>query len=46
MPGIRKGGVAAFGSADPATGTERLIVMAETKESDPATRSRSARQGA
>jgi 1-acyl-sn-glycerol-3-phosphate acyltransferase len=38
VPGIRKGGVAAFGSADPATGTERLVVMAETKESDPAAR--------
>lgn len=34
IPGVRKGGVAAFGSADPATGTERLIVMAETKETD------------
>ena len=29
LPGIRKGCVAAFGSADPATGTERLVVMAE-----------------
>jgi 1-acyl-sn-glycerol-3-phosphate acyltransferase len=38
LPGIRKGGVAAFGSPDPATGTERLIVMAETKESEPAAR--------
>jgi 1-acyl-sn-glycerol-3-phosphate acyltransferase len=33
IPGIRKGGVAAFGSPDPQNGTERLIVMAETKES-------------
>ena len=38
VPGIRKGGVAAFGSADPATGTERLIVMAETKETEQAAR--------
>ncbi len=38
IPGIRKGGVAAFGSADPATGTERLIVMAETKETDATAR--------
>jgi 1-acyl-sn-glycerol-3-phosphate acyltransferase len=34
IPGIRKGGVAAFGSPDPETGTERLIVMAETKENN------------
>ena len=34
IPGIRKGGVAAFGSPDPQNGTERLIVMAETKESE------------
>jgi len=34
VPGVRKGGVAAFGSADPETGTERLIVMAETKETN------------
>jgi 1-acyl-sn-glycerol-3-phosphate acyltransferase len=40
IPGIRKGGVAAFGSADPATGTERLIVMAETKESNPDARAK------
>jgi 1-acyl-sn-glycerol-3-phosphate acyltransferase len=33
---VRKGCVAAFGSADPATGTERLIVLAETREKDPA----------
>jgi 1-acyl-sn-glycerol-3-phosphate acyltransferase len=38
VPGIRKGGVAAFGSPDPTTGTERLVVMAETKETDPAPR--------
>ena len=35
IPGIRKGGVAAFGVADPATGTERLVVLAETNETDP-----------
>jgi len=40
IPGIRKGGVAAFGSADPATGTERLIVMAETKEKNPEARAK------
>jgi len=40
IPGIRKGGVAAFGSPDPKTGTERLIVMAETKESNPDARAK------
>jgi 1-acyl-sn-glycerol-3-phosphate acyltransferase len=40
VPGIRKGGVAAFGSPDPATGTERLIVMAETKETNPEARAK------
>ncbi|MDE2311075.1 MAG: AMP-binding protein, partial [Betaproteobacteria bacterium] len=36
IPGIRKGCVAVFGSPDPATGTERLIVLAETRETSPA----------
>src|SRR6266487_4259654 len=40
IPGIRKGGVAAFGSPDPENGTERLIVMAETKETDPEARAK------
>jgi 1-acyl-sn-glycerol-3-phosphate acyltransferase len=35
IPGIRKGCVAAFGSADPQAGTERLIVLAETREKEP-----------
>jgi 1-acyl-sn-glycerol-3-phosphate acyltransferase len=30
--GIRKGCVAVFGTTDPATGTERLVVVAETRE--------------
>ena len=34
VPGMRKGCVAVFGSPDPATGTERLVVMAETRERD------------
>ncbi|MBI3938061.1 MAG: AMP-binding protein [Betaproteobacteria bacterium] len=38
IPGIRRGCVAAFGSRDPATGTERLVVMAETREQDAAAR--------
>jgi 1-acyl-sn-glycerol-3-phosphate acyltransferase len=32
LPGIRKGNVAVFGSPDPASGTERLVVVAETRE--------------
>jgi 1-acyl-sn-glycerol-3-phosphate acyltransferase len=36
VPGIRKGCVAVFGSPDPKTGTERLVVMAETRERDAA----------
>ncbi|MGP1675756.1 MAG: AMP-binding protein [Burkholderiales bacterium] len=32
LPGIRKGCVAVFGSIDPASGTERVIVLAETRE--------------
>ncbi len=36
IEGIRKGCVAAFPSADPRTGTERLIVLAETRLTDDA----------
>ena len=36
LDGIRKGCVAAFASADPTTGSERLIVVAETRSTDPA----------
>ena len=32
LDGIRKGCVAVFGSPDPASGTERLVVMAETRQ--------------
>jgi len=32
LPGIRKGCVAVFGSIDPASGTERVVVLAETRE--------------
>jgi acyl carrier protein len=32
IPGVRKGCVAVFGSPDPVSGTERLVVMAETRE--------------
>src|SRR5579864_3145747 len=31
VPGVRKGCVAAFGAADPAKGTERLVVVADRK---------------
>ena len=31
VDGVRKGCVAVFGSADPATGTERLVVLAEAR---------------
>ena len=40
VPGVRKGCVVAFGAADPKTGTERLVVVAETRERDPAARAR------
>jgi 1-acyl-sn-glycerol-3-phosphate acyltransferase len=35
IPGLRKNGVAAFGVADPASGTERVVVLAETDETSP-----------
>jgi 1-acyl-sn-glycerol-3-phosphate acyltransferase len=38
IPGIRKGGVAVFGVTDRASGTERVVVLAETRETDPARR--------
>ncbi|MEK7702310.1 MAG: AMP-binding protein, partial [candidate division NC10 bacterium] len=40
VPGIRKGCVAAFGIADPAIGTERLVVVAESRETAPRARER------
>jgi 1-acyl-sn-glycerol-3-phosphate acyltransferase len=36
VPGIRKEGVAAFGITDAASGTERVVVLAETSEPHPA----------
>ncbi len=38
IDGIRRGCVAAFGGKDPASGTERLVVVAETRERDAAMR--------
>jgi acyl carrier protein len=36
LPGIRRGCVAVFGSADAGSGTERVVVLAETREKEPA----------
>jgi len=38
IPGIRKGCVAVFGSRDQAGATERVVVVAETRETDPGRR--------
>jgi len=38
IPGIRKGCVAMFGGMDPRSGTERVVVVAETRETDPEAR--------
>jgi len=40
LAGIRKGCVAVFGSTDPASGTEKLVVLAETRTADAATHDR------
>jgi 1-acyl-sn-glycerol-3-phosphate acyltransferase len=40
IPGIRKGCVAAFGVHDPSVGTERLVVVAETRTPGTAERER------
>ena len=40
IDGVRKGCIAVFGVADTALGTERLVVVAETRETDPAVRDR------
>ena len=37
IPGVRRGCVAVFGSLDEPSGTERVVVLAETRERDPAT---------
>jgi 1-acyl-sn-glycerol-3-phosphate acyltransferase len=34
ITGLRRGCVAVFGSPDPVTGTERLVVLAETRQTD------------
>jgi 1-acyl-sn-glycerol-3-phosphate acyltransferase len=40
LPGIRKGCVAVFGVPEAETGTERLVVLAETREESPSERER------
>lgn len=40
LPNVRRNGVAVFASPDPATGEERLVVLAETRECDPEARER------
>ena len=40
LAGIRKGGVAVFSVSDPSAGTERVIVLAETREVDQAAKAR------
>ncbi len=40
VPGVRKGCVVAFGAPDPKTGTERLAIVAESREKEPAARER------
>jgi 1-acyl-sn-glycerol-3-phosphate acyltransferase len=38
IAGVRKGGVVVFGTTDQSTGTERVIVVAETRETDESAR--------
>ncbi|MGD8412927.1 MAG: AMP-binding protein [Candidatus Latescibacterota bacterium] len=35
VPGVRKGNVAVFGAVDESSGTEMLVVLAESRETDP-----------
>ncbi len=44
LAGVRKGCVAAFGVIDSMKGQEKLVVVAETRERDPAVRERIARE--
>ncbi|HEX7384631.1 MAG TPA: AMP-binding protein [Burkholderiaceae bacterium] len=38
LPGVREGCVAVFGAADPTSGTDRIVVLAETRPVDAAAR--------
>jgi 1-acyl-sn-glycerol-3-phosphate acyltransferase len=40
LEGVRKGNVAVFGANDLGSGTEKLVVLAETRQLDPAARER------
>jgi len=40
VPGVRKGCVVAFGAADPVAGTERLVIVAESRERNREARAR------
>ena len=40
LPGVRKGCIVAFGAADAVSGTERLVVLAETRETQSGARAR------
>lgn len=40
IAGVRTGCVAVFGAADPQAGTERVVIVAETSETEPAARER------
>lgn len=40
VPGVRRGAVAAFGIPEPRTGTEALVLVAETRETNEAVRAR------
>ncbi|MDP3038142.1 MAG: AMP-binding protein, partial [Rhodocyclaceae bacterium] len=40
VEGVRRGGVAVFPATDPQSGSERLVVLAETREKDAATKAR------
>jgi 1-acyl-sn-glycerol-3-phosphate acyltransferase len=40
VPGVRKGCVVAFGASDPVSGTERLVIVAESRERNKDARAR------
>ncbi len=40
LPGVRRGCVAVFAATEAASGSEKLVVLAETREADPAARAR------
>jgi 1-acyl-sn-glycerol-3-phosphate acyltransferase len=44
VPGVRKGCVVAFGAADPVSGTERLVLVAESREHNRVSRERLAQE--